>query len=278
MKIFMTLVFATFSVISFFALVGYWTNRQLETEDLSLTSETTKKLTQPLKILHVSDIHAVHLRVSEKKLFTASLKANPDLILITGDTIDRTEALSQSRIAAIIEQFTEIAPTYVVEGNHERTNPNYEDWRQLIKDSAATLLEDEVLPIVINDLALNLIGLTNGMTRLPESEAAKLAGTPHKLNLLLAHHPELFDDYLANFKATPLTAIFSGHAHGGQIRLAGNEGLLAPNQGFSPTFTNGAYRSNTRPTTTLYVSRGLSNSVFPFRINNKPHLISLTLN
>ena len=62
--------------------------------------------------------------------------------------------------------------------------------------------------------------------------------------------------------------VFSGHAHGGQVRL-GNQGILAPGEGLLPRYTSGLYQmENTR----MVVSRGLGNSACPIRVFNPPHL------
>lgn len=45
--------------------------------------------------------------------------------------------------------------------------------------------------------------------------------------ILLSHRPELIHFYAKS--RIPL--IFSGHAHGGQFRIIGKNGLLAPHQG-----------------------------------------------
>ena len=68
--------------------------------------------------------------------------------------------------------------------------------------------------------------------------------------------------------------VFSGHAHGGQIRLPFVGGLIAPDQGLLPEYTSGAYEKGN---TVMVVSRGIGNSIFPLRINNRPELVSVTL-
>ena len=69
--------------------------------------------------------------------------------------------------------------------------------------------------------------------------------------------------------------MLSGHAHGGQIRLPGLGGLYAPGQGFLPEYDAGLYSSGD---TSLVVSRGLGNSLFPLRINNRPEVVLAELN
>ncbi len=85
-------------------------------------------------------------------------------------------------------------------------------------------------------------------------------------NILLSHRPEYFDVYVSS----DIDLIFSGHAHGGQFVLPFIGGLFAPGQGFFPEYTSGAHNTDN---TTLIISRGLGNSLFPLRINNPPEII-----
>ena len=64
------------------------------------------------------------------------------------------------------------------------------------------------------------------------------------------------------------------HAHGGQIRLPGIGGLIAPGQGLFPKYTEGKYEENG---TTLVVSRGIGNSVLPLRVNDRPQIVVVQL-
>ena len=82
--------------------------------------------------------------------------------------------------------------------------------------------------------------------------------------LLLAHRPEYFDVYAGN-----VDLVLSGHAHGGQFRIPFVGGLVAPGQGFFPEYYEGSY---IKEDTEMIVSRGIGNSIIPFRINNKPEI------
>ena len=68
--------------------------------------------------------------------------------------------------------------------------------------------------------------------------------------------------------------VFAGHAHGGQIRLPFIGGLVAPGQGFFPRYDCGVYREGD---TSMVVSRGLGNSLFPVRIFNPPDVVLVKL-
>ena len=66
----------------------------------------------------------------------------------------------------------------------------------------------------------------------------------------------------------------AGHAHGGQFRLPLVGGLVAPNQGLFPKYDAGVY---TEGNTNMVVSRGIGNSLFPFRFNNRPEVVLIEL-
>ena len=101
-------------------------------------------------------------------------------------------------------------------------------------------------------------------------------GKEHLPKILLAHHPEFFEDYLKDTKKMP-DLVFSGHAHGGQVILPFIGGLFAPGQGANPTYDFGMYVSKKDPSKRMIVSRGLGNSTFPLRINNRPEVVVVTL-
>ena len=68
--------------------------------------------------------------------------------------------------------------------------------------------------------------------------------------------------------------VLTGHAHGGQIRIPFIGGIVAPNQGLFPKYTSGLFTENN---TNMIISRGIGNSIIPFRINNRPELVVITL-
>lgn len=83
--------------------------------------------------------------------------------------------------------------------------------------------------------------------------------------ILLCHHPEYRDRYLKDMK---IDLILSGHAHGGQIRIAG-QGLFAPGQGLLPKYTAGMHGN-------MIISRGLSNTAsFIPRLGNPTEIVYL---
>lgn len=90
-------------------------------------------------------------------------------------------------------------------------------------------------------------------------------------NIVICHRPELFKGYVE----TEADLVITGHAHGGQVRISFIGGVVAPNQGLFPEYTEGVYHQGK---TDMVVSRGLGNSILPIRINNIPELVIIELN
>ena len=64
--------------------------------------------------------------------------------------------------------------------------------------------------------------------------------------------------------------MLTGHAHGGQARLPFVGGLVAPDQGLFPEYTEGEFVNGS---THMIISRGLGNSVIPVRVFDPPEIV-----
>ena len=68
--------------------------------------------------------------------------------------------------------------------------------------------------------------------------------------------------------------ILAGHVHGGQFRIPWIGGIIGPGQGLLPDYDAGLYREED---VCMVLSRGLGQSIVPFRVNNPPELVVITL-
>ena len=91
-----------------------------------------------------------------------------------------------------------------------------------------------------------------------------------EFKLLMCHHPEMYRDYV---RGRDIDFTICGHAHGGQIQIAGH-GLYAPGQGLFPRLTHGVHDGGK-----MMISRGMTNGAKPRipRIGNPCELIILEL-
>lgn len=224
------------------------------------------------RITQVSDLHDALFGENQDKLIKKVKKTNPDAIFITGDLIDSNRYhLDQSLMA--VREFVKIADVYYVMGNHEvainQVSKIYEALEKLgvyILPNAAVWIERNGERIAVAGIEDPLNGVdTERMLDMALANVPKDAFT-----VLLAHRPEKFDIYVKN----EIDFVFTGHAHGGQVRIPFVGGIIAPGQGFFPKYTAGFYEENH---TTMNVSRGLGNSMAPFRIFNFPEIVVVEL-
>lgn len=226
------------------------------------------------RIVQIADLHSAKL---DKELEQALEQLQPNLIVMTGDLVNRedrdfTQALSTAALAV------RFAPTYFVRGNHEVDNPDYARLRQGLEKVGVTILEDEGVVLEYHGASLNLVGVKD-VTAHPGSRAQAIedmAQTAKDLfvegayHVLLSHRPSLLEAY----EASGADLVFSGHAHGGQVRLPVIGAVFAPDQGLLPQVTAGVHAAGKAQ---VVVSRGLGNGTpFP-RLWNGPELVAVTL-
>ena len=227
-----------------------------------------------LKIAQISDVHSADI---QEELRTALREAAPDLIVFTGDLVNR-EDRDLSRALSLAAMAAQIAPAYYAPGNHEADNPCYPELREGLEKAGITVLEHENAQLWRNGVQINIIGLLDltfhpqGRERAREELPGRIQdlSLPGALNVVLSHRPSLMEEY----GESGADLVFSGHAHGGQVRMPLIGPLFAPDEGVFPDYTAGTYQTGG---TWVVVSRGLGNGTpFP-RLWNTPELVLLTL-
>ena len=226
------------------------------------------------KILHISDLQNKVFGKNQEPLLRKIRGSAPDIIVFTGDLIDRHEGRTDVESAMeFIHEILDIAPVYFVSGNHEYQSGQWEELLEELVEAGVTVLDNGKSIIERNGETITLLGLADKkMNRYYDKMLHTLmAGQENSFNILLSHRPELFETYVKE----NIDLAFAGHAHGGQIIIPFlRQGIFAPHQGFFPKYTEGMYEKDG---TVMVVSRGLGNSSFPFRIFNRPELIEVTL-
>lgn len=230
-----------------------------------------------LHILHISDLHNQKFGKHQKRLLSL-IDDKYDLIFITGDLIDRRYT-DIAKAMSLIKRLN-CENIFFVKGNHEKGASEYPRLEKLLKDQGIKILDNKNY----NYNGINICGVDDPAEYITISKKISvdeyyvvedvlkdlLEKSESKFNILLSHRPEYFKMYVKH----NVDLVFSGHSHGGQVRLFG-KGLYSASQGFFGKYDGGVFEKNN---TTMINSRGLGNN-FPFakRIFNTPELIEVIL-
>ena len=218
----------------------------------------TDKIGQPLRFAVAPDIHSASFDDVLEEF------SRCDAVLLPGDLVDRYRKNNENA-KRLLRTVPEIVPVFFSIGNHEWKFRDREAFFRIIRESKATLLDNE--SVRFRGIC---IGGLSSVPETPDTGFLERFEREEGYRLLLCHHPEYWRDYV-NGRDIDLT--LCGHAHGGQIQLFGH-GLYAPGQGVFPKLTDGLYGDGR-----MLLSRGMTNGAKPRipRINNPCELIILTL-
>ncbi|MBR2896032.1 MAG: metallophosphoesterase [Oscillospiraceae bacterium] len=274
--------FALCAAVVVLFVVGVWTawgNKALEVNTYRISSTKLPDAFGGYRIAHISDLHNTEIADENEELLAVLRDEKPDMIAITGDIIDSRN--TDIEIALMFaKEAAKIAPCYYVSGNHEARVSEYRDLKSGLEAAGVVVLEDKrllidrdgesIAMIGVNDPSFDTNYLFGDAAAVIRTKLSELIAENDVFTLLLSHRPELYDVY-ADYG---IDLALSGHAHGGQVRLPFVGGLIAPNQGLFPKYDAGLYVERA---TNMIVSRGIGNSLFPFRVNNRPEVILIEL-
>ena len=207
----------------------------------------------PLRVLHLSDIHFEGWTPRERRLLEVARALAPDLIFLTGDYLNLSSVdngPARQGVRDLLAELAALAPTYAVVGSPPVDRPDVVP--QIFAGLPITWLVDEVAEVEVKGHRLRLIGIRCTADHRRDGERLRRlcsAGFHPALQILLYHSPDLF----------PLAAELgidlhlAGHTHGGQLRMP-LFGALVTSSAFWKRYEAGLYRKGS---STLYVSRGI---------------------
>ncbi len=271
-------------------------NHKLELTGYKYKSEKIPKEFDGFRIIQLSDLHnCVYGREADSLIHFAKIN-KPDIIVITGDSYDSRRRQYFDSLD-IIKRLTDITDVYYITGNHEELSPDIKEifvkkiatygvkilnWtREKITRNNASIyingMPDFSLYVTENgwlqkaiDKNLNAEETKEMKNSFSEKADEFSENKPEGFHILLSHRPEMYSVYSKN----NYDLVLCGHAHGGQFIIPPLGAIYSPGQGFFPKYSQGAHDFGN---TTMIVSRGLGNSSFPLRINNRPEIVIIEL-
>lgn len=275
------IIIALMLLVAVMAVLFATSNTELTVANYTVTTV----FTNPIRIVHLSDLHSWEFGDGNQELVGMVTEQSPDLILMTGDMLDKSD--EDAAVACdLIEDLVAVAPVYYGYGNHEKAweRENSASLAADLTEAGATVLDCTYLDMEVQGQPLRLGGYY-GYYRRPhmtlDDEAAierenAFFGAfedTDRYKILLNHIPTAWLDWglMDDF---PVDLVLTGHYHGGQVRLPLVGGLRAPYVGWFPEYTEGIYYGEQA---TCVISTGLGSSPNIPRVNNPPQIVVVDL-
>lgn len=175
-------------------------------------------LQKPLKIVQLTDFHIGQGFDGKwlEKVIEKTNRLNPDLIVITGDLIDKSPAELGEEMRKLLSLKAPLG-VYIVFGNHEAYHQGGL-WREFFKKIGLPVLENENILLEFEGQKIALGGIDFGANYQEKRADDLLKKTFNSVDektirILLAHHPHVFKKAINHNIFLQL----SGHTHGGMI-------------------------------------------------------------
>jgi uncharacterized protein len=268
------------STITLLGLTGgtYYYARNIEPGLLTINTESilSKKLPDSFndfKIVQFSDTHIGFQYTLEQfqELITKINALNPDLIVFTGDLVDEPNKYDWNpKLTQLLQELQAQKGKYWIYGNHDHGGYGTEIVQEVMEKANFTLLKNSHHVIEKGLDRIILAGIDDVILGSPNLPKALEQTNPELFTILLSHEPD-FADIAHQYH---VDVQFSGHSHGGQVRLPFVGHLYTPI--YAEKYVEGKYTFDSS-NFNLYVSRGIGTTRLPYRFFCKPEITVFTL-
>ncbi len=256
---------------------------------LSKLSIANSRLKGSFRVLHITDTHLFsgmpvrRWRTLIHSIQSVLAREIPDLVLLTGDLIDKDDGIPMLR--GMLQTLKSKQGIYAVLGNHDYRQYNFlhifYPWfyktegkitnlpalKDCLIQNGVVLLDHSTHDITIGSNKIELVGIDPRSYDSPELvQWTRLDKSSFRL--VLSHYPDVIRRV-----AGQVDLVLSGHTHGGQITLLGWP--LITKSKLPRRLITGLHDVDN---TLLYVSRGVGVSHYiPFRLGSPPEITEIQL-
>ena len=233
----------------------------------------------------LSDLHNKEYGKNNEKLLKRIDKLNPEAILIAGDILTAKPQKSYAVALELLQKLAVKYPIYYGMGNHETRlflYPEvYEDMGKRYEHDLIAcnirLMRNEAVECE-DSIRIHGLDMKRDYYKrfkkypMDESYLKDTLGeiSSDKYEILLAHNPDYFEEYVA----WGADLVLSGHVHGGMMRLPILGGVVSPAFRLFPKYDGGMFEIGKSK---MILSRGLGMHTIPIRIFNPGELILLKI-
>ncbi|MEO5893775.1 MAG: metallophosphoesterase [Ferruginibacter sp.] len=229
------------------------------------------KRSENIKVVQLSDLHLQSITGSLMRLAKRLNKLQPDLIVITGDAIDKARNIS------LLNEFLQLLDKNIqkvaILGNWEYQGKiDLVELHRMYERNNCKLLINQSVKYSFKTRTILVTGLDDYLRGNADFDRAIKGYQKSDYHIMLTHCPKYSDDISQKIKEdVQVDFILSGHTHGGQFNLFGMVPFLP---GGSGKYVSGWY-NNRHPK--LYVSKGIGTVFFPARIGARAEIAIFNL-
>lgn len=266
--IFLVLILFVFVGILFYS--HFLAVKKLHVKEYRIVNENLKVI-HGYKIAHFSDIH-FGKTTNSNDLKGMVIKINlmkPDLLIFTGDLIDKDTTLTEKakeEIETILKALDKKIVKYCIKGEDDLKFTSYD----FIMENAGFISLDDTyktLYITKEDYLL-LVGLKS--TKNAESIGERLEEANHFISSLeekpmysifVMHEPDFIEKIDTDF----YDLVLAGHSHGGQVEIPFVGGIVYPK--YAKKYHQDYMRIGKA---NFYITSGIGTTTYGFRLFNPP--------
>lgn len=250
----------------------YEGTRGLITKEYKIETNSIPSSFDGLKVLHFSDLH--YLRVVDdnmlKKVVEEINLINPDIVIFTGDLIDKDFNINdkqKEQLITILKSINSKYGKYSIIGNHDYIKDK-EEIETIYNESNFILLQN-TYDIIYNseNEKIFLGGLdTYSYDKADIDKVMNYFKDNDNIDykIILVHEPDYIDTITSKYD---VDLVLAGHSHNGQINIPFVKNFILPYG--SKKYYKNYYNVDNTP---LYISSGIGESRINLRFLNKPSI------
>lgn len=254
----------------FYLYTTYISSKIITVKEERIISEKLPSNFDGLKIIQISDIHyGSTIFIDDiKKLVSLVNRRNPDLVVFTGDLINKGYKINSKEQENLIKQLKKIKSTigkYAIMGEEDT-----DQFTTIMNQSEFTILNNDYdLIYKDSNTPILLIGLSSSISNnININQGYEYFTQPtHNSNIYtiaLLHEPDNVDEITASYQTDLFLA---GHSHNGQVYIPYIGGLFRKEG--AEHYINGFYQLENSK---LYISSGIGTTGNGFRLFCRPSI------
>ncbi len=238
----------------------------LEVENITIELQRLPRKLDGFRLVHLSDFH--HSPLTEidhiEKAVAIANEIAPEMVVLTGDFVSH-EPKYIAPVAEVLGGLESEYGSFACLGNHDH-------WTDA--DLVTSELDSHGIRVLVNEgfrltargVSFWLCGVDDHMVKRTDLKAALHGSFPDEMKMLLAHNPVI----VRQAARKGVDVMFSGHTHGGQIKIREKDKKLLAHRRLS----SGLHK---RRNTTIYITRGIGTVVLPVRYQCPPEISVIEL-